>query len=237
MKIKIKFVILLLSLASLNSACEKEIDIITIEGYIRDEASIEPIAGIQIFVDAIKSSSGMGIITNGRRENVGQGTTDSKGYYKIKLKVFKEAERLEFFINGGHIKEGYVYSQPDIYLSTLNTHGNNRLDFKLSPTTLLKIKFKNASPVSDSDLFNFSYYSNGNGWVKGIVEKESCGTVAINEAANWVGKDVCGEYTVETIAEKVTQVSWTVTKNNVIMQYIDSVYVKRGVMNEFSINY
>ena len=86
-------------------------------------------------------------------------------------------------------------------------------------------------------MFNFSYTVYGNGWYKGILKKESCGTVAINEAANWIGKDVCGEYTVETIAEKSTQVYWNVLKNNVNHLYVDSVFVKRGVMNEFSINY
>lgn len=220
----------------LNSSCEKEMDAIIIEGIIREEGSNKPIAGIQIFVAAIESSPGMGII-GGRRDYVGQGTTDPVGYYRIKLKVFKKAERLDFDINAAHAKGGYVYTQQAVYLSDLNRRGNNNLDFSLSPVAVLKIKFKNASPVSDFDLFNFSYDSDGNGWVKGIVKKESCGAVAINEGANWIGKDVCGEYTVEAIADKAARVHWTVIKNNVTRQYIDSAYIRRGVINEFSINY
>ena len=119
MKPTLKFIILIFSIAFLNSSCEKDIETMTIEGTIRDEASLEPIAGILIFVDATKSPSGMGLL-GGKRESVGQGTTDLKGYYKIKLRVFKEAENLDLFINGANFKEGYVSIQPNVSLLTLN---------------------------------------------------------------------------------------------------------------------
>lgn len=235
MEMKIKITALLLSLVFISSSCKKEVDTITVEGFIKDEVSAEPVNGIQIFVAAIEpSSSGMGTI-GGRRENVGQGITASRGYYKIKLKVFKNTERLNFDINAARLKEGYVYRQQGVYTTTLNKQGNNSLDFTLSAIALLKIKFKNTVPNSNADLFNFSYTSIGNGWYKGILKKESCGTVEVNESADWIGKDVCVEYIVEAMAEKTTQVYWHVLKNSVNSLNIDSIYIKRGVLNEFSI--
>ena len=210
---------------------------ISVEGVVRDDASKAPLAGIHISIDGIKSPSGMGIITDGKRETVGRTTTDANGFYKVKLKVFKEAERLEFYLNPGKLKEGYVDRQQDIYLLTINKGGSNKVDLALSPTALLKIKFKNASPVSDSDFFYFGWYANGNGWTTGIKQKDNCGTVEASEALTWTGKDVCGNFTVETIAEQYTHVYWTVKKSEITTQFGDSVLVKRGIINEFSLNY
>lgn len=138
-------------------ACEKGelTDTITVEGILRDDASKAPIAGIVISIDGIKSPSGMGIITDGRRKSARRTTTDANGYFKVKLKIFKGAERLEFYLNPGKQKEGYVDRQENIYLSDINRNGNSKLNFTLSPTAVLRIKFKNISPVSDSDFFLF----------------------------------------------------------------------------------
>ncbi len=229
--------ILFLSIA-IGFSCKKEgIEIISVEGIVRDDASKQPLSNIVISIDGIKSPSGMGFITDGKRENVGQTTTDANGYYKVKLKVFSEAERLEFYLNPGKLKDGYVDRQQDIYLSDLNKGVSNKADFTLSPTALLKIDFKNVNPVSDADFFYFGWYADGNGWPKGIVQKESCGTVAASEALTWTGKDVCGTFTVGTIAEKYTYVYWTAKKSGITKQYTDSVFVKRGIVNEFSLNY
>lgn len=230
--------IILLLLITVTFSCTKEgIDTVTVEGVVRDDASKDPLVGIYISIDGIKSPSGMGIITDGKRETVGRTTTDANGYYKVKLKVFKEAERLEFYLNPGKIREGYVDRQQDIYLSSINKSGSNKVDLSLSPTALLKINFKNASPVSNSDFFYFGWYANGNGWTKGIIQKDNCGTVAASEALTWTGKDVCGNFTVETIAEQYSHVYWTVTKSGITKQYGDSVLVKRGIINQFSLNY
>src|SRR5690606_26562537 len=98
---KLKYnVTLLISFALIFCSCVKEnIDIFIIEGYITDSISHQPIGGVPIRVDAIKSPSGMGIVSGGNRETVGQATTDKKGYYKAKLKVFKGAQRLQIFLN------------------------------------------------------------------------------------------------------------------------------------------
>lgn len=229
--------IVFLSIAIIFSCKKENIESISVEGVVRDDASKQPLSGIFISIDGLKSPSGMGIITDGRRKAVGRTTTDANGYYKVKLKVFKEAERLEFYLNPGKLKDGYVDRQQDIYLSDLNRSGSNKIDFTLSPTALLKIKFKNANPVSDTDFFYFGWYAKGNGWTKGIIQKESCGTVAASEALTWTGKDVCGTFTVETIAEQYTHVYWTVKKSGITKQYRDSAFVKRGIVNEFSLNY
>ena len=208
----------------------------TIEGFINDQASLEPVAGVQIFVHAIKSPPGMGFL-GGKRESVGSGTTNSRGYYKIKMKVFKEAERIELFINGANLRAGYVYIQPIVYLPTLNRHGSNTLNYLLSPTALLKIKFKNLNPVSDTDFFSFSWYYTGQGLPKGVLQKESCGTIVQSEAGTFTGKDVCGEYTVDAVAESASYIYWTVRKNNVATQHIDPIFVRRGIVNTFVLNY
>lgn len=219
-------------------SCRKEgINTINVEGVVRDDASKKPIAEIFIAIDGIKSPSGMGIITDGKREAVGQARTDANGYYRVKLKVFKGAERLELYLNPGKMKDGYVERQQDVYISDIDKSGSNKLDFTLSPTAVLKIKFKNVNAVSDSDFFYFGWYANGNGWTKGVIQKENCGTIPVSEALTWTGKDVCGTYTIETIAELKTHVYWTVKKNGLTKQYRDSVFVKRGIENEFLLNY
>lgn len=234
---KPRYILILFLLMFLAFSCRKEgIKTFSVEGVVRDGASNLPLSGIIIYIDAIKSPTGMGIITDGNRENVGRVRTDANGYYKAKLKVFKSAESLEFYLNPGKPKEGYVERQQDVYLSELNKSGSNILNFTLSPTALLNINFKNVNPVSVADFFYFGWYANY-GTSLGIVKKESCGSVVASEALTWTGKDVCGIFTVETIAEKYTHVYWTVKKNDITKQYSDSVFVKRGIINEFSLNY
>jgi hypothetical protein len=242
---QIRYIVILLSVAlTANYSCTKEgifakeeADKMSVEGFVKDDASGEAITGVTIYIDAIKAPSGMGLITDGKRKRVGQTATDSKGYYKANLKIFKEAERLEFYLNPGKSKEGYVETQENVYLSDLNRHGNNKLNNTLSPTGLLRIKFKNVQPVSDADFFYYGWYDSGNGWTRGTIQKENCGTIAPSEALTWTGKDVCGIYTVETIAEGFTRVYWNVTKNGVTKNFSDSTFIKRGIINEFSLNY
>ena len=216
-------------------SCEKE-DKFIIEGVIRDAASDRPLEGISLKVDAIRSSSGWGILTDGRRETVASASTDANGYYRIKIKVFKLAESLEFYLNPD-ISQNHVSTMKDIMLSAINIRETNTMNFKLSPLSILKINFKNTAPVADDDFFSFGWYDNGTGWSKGVIGRLNCGTVQVNEAANWIGKDVCGSYNVNTVAEDYTHVYWTVKKNGLTTTYNDSIFVKVDMINEFTINY
>lgn len=49
--------------------------------------------------------------------------------------------------------------------------------------------------------------------------------------------DVCGVYTIEAVAGRKSDFSWYVTKNNETKLFLDSVFVERGVVNNFLINY
>src|ERR1035437_4131737 len=215
--------LLLLPLFLITSCSKEATDSFKIEGLVRDEITLKPIPGVEIFASAV---SGVGF---GRNENVGQAITDADGYYKLKLKVFKGAERLDLYVNGGSVKEGYNEIQQSLY-----PPASTVVDFKLSPTAILKIKFKNISPVSDKDFF---YFGSDETAGKGLIRKEICGTVMPSDAYTWKGKDVCGIQTIEKLAERFTRIYWAVTKNNIITNYRDSVYVNRGVINEFSLNY
>ena len=228
-----------LLLVFIQTSCKKDLanfQIITIEGVVKEDASKQALNGIFITIDAIKSpSSWEG--WDGKRETVESVTTDANGYYKVKLKVFKDAERLEFYLNPAKLNKDYVDSQRDVQLSTLNVNGNNKQDFTLSPIGILKIHFKNSTPVSATDFFYFGWYANGNGWPSGIIQKENCGTVPASQALTWTGKDVCGIFTVGTIAEQFTHVWWHVNKNGVIHDYQDSIFVSRVIVNDFQLNY
>ena len=228
-----------LLIAVLQSSCRKEFgntQIISIEGVIKDDASKQVLNGIFITIDAIKSpSSWEG--WDGYRKTVGSVTTDANGHYKVKLKVYNDAERLEFYLNPGKLNSGYVDSQPNIQLSSLNLNGNNKFDFTLSPIGILKIHFRNAIPIANTDFFYFGWSANGNGWPAGLLQKENCGTVSVSQALTWTGKDVCGIFTIGTIAEQFTHIWWHVEKGGVINLYRDSVYVKRGVVTDFNLNY
>ncbi len=221
-------------------SCLKEpTETITIEGTVQDKVSKQPLRDVYIIIDGIKSAtSGFGgIIGNGERKNVGNVITDVNGHYKVKLNVFKGADRVNFYLNPEHPKKGYVENQEDFYLSAIRSNGN-LVNFKLSPTAKLKINFKNVTPFSDADFFYFGWYvSYGEGWPEGVIQEENCGTVKHDEAITWTGKDVCGTYTIGTFADQYTRVYWLVKKNGIQKEYRDSVYVKRGALNQFSLNY
>ncbi|WP_242917563.1 Ig-like domain-containing protein [Pontibacter liquoris] len=229
-------VLMWMSVTLIFSSCVREdVDVFTIEGYITDEISHQPIAGVPITFIAIKSPSGMGILNGGNSETAGQATTNEKGYYKAKLKVIKEANGLEMQINEDHLREGYMYITHPIPISDLRKGSNSTFSHTLSPTAILKIKFVNISPVSDLDEFQLLWSTPG--WAKGIIDKQSCGTVKESEVNKWIGKDVCGVYTIDVVAGYKKDIDWMVTKNNIERRFSDSVYVKLGEINEFQINY
>lgn len=231
-------IMLLILVCLVFSACEKEdVKIYDIEGKITDDILNQPIEGVHITIDAVKSPSGMGVITSGRRETVGETTTDISGYYKVRLVVFDEAQRLEIAINENSQKEGYTDGFIDASLSSLSKGVKNMLSHKLSPTAILKIRFANTSPQSDTDKFILNWCNCGQGLTKGILNRESCGAVKESEGGQWVGKDVCGVYTVEAVAGRKSHFSWYVTENNETKLYLDSVFVERGVLNEYVIHY
>lgn len=231
-----------LSFLALSFSCEladTDTVLLPVEGIISDHISGEPVAGLTLNIDAIKSPSGMGIITDGSRVTAAQTTTDSKGYYKAKLKIFEGAETLEFILNSGHEKAGYVETKHTFDFPDLNGSGN-KIDFTMSPTALLLLKIKNTQPASDSDYFGLGWHDRitewSRGWTRGILEKENCGTVTENGLI-WIGKDVCANYVVEAIAGDYIFIYWTVKKDGVTNEYKDSTYVERGIMNEYILNY
>lgn len=178
----------------------------------------------------------MGVINGGKRETLATTQTDTNGHFKLQMEVFKAAERLEIRFNELLEKTGYVYSSKSIDIAAISLKGDNKMDFTLSPTATLQIKFKNTNPIDEYDLFNFNWWTDGSASTKGILQNENCGTV-IEEPKGWTGKDVCGTRTVETIAEKPTAIYWTVTKNGTTTKYSDSVYAKRDQTTGYTINY
>ncbi|PVY39507.1 carboxypeptidase-like regulatory domain-containing protein [Pontibacter virosus] len=234
MRYKIHLIILLLLLL-LTGSCERyDVDIFTIEGYVTDELN-QPVAGIAIGVDAVKTPSGMGIITDGKRKSAGNATTQENGYYSAKLKVFKDADRLEVALNENML-DGYTYRTESAYLPTLNSKGKNTLNFTLYTTAILRIKFVNTKPASDNDTFKFYYYGIWTG--KPHTRKmESCATVQENDNFQWIGKDVCGIYTVEAIVGDEAPIVWYVTKNGETKEFRATILIERGVVNEYLIQY
>jgi hypothetical protein len=239
MKSMRSFLILLFFSAIIFSCKKDQGETISLEGIVTDDISHQPIAGIGIQVDAIKSSTGWGILSDGKRAWAGRALTDQNGHYKLSAKIFEGAERLEFYISERNMNPSYSHTSADLYLSNVNRSGNNKVDFELSPIALLKINFKNATPVSDSDFFYFGWYHiGGSGTViAGSTQKEDCGTIPPSAAITWTGKDVCGAFTVQTLAGRYTRVYWTVKKGGVTTNFHDSVFINRGMLNQFSINY
>lgn len=221
----------------LTTSCEKEEkDTMTVEGFVLDQITKEPVAGVAIEVDAIKPPTGMGIITDGKRKRAATAITDINGFYHCKLKLFEEAERCEFKLNVNQVKNYATERTKDFYLKDLSRGTVNTLDFELIPITLLKISFNNDRPISDNDFFYFNFYSETSIGGK-IVESQTCGSVIETEAGTWRGKDVCGTTTVETEADRYTYIYWTVEKNNLRNSYRDSTYCERGKVSEFIIKY
>lgn len=66
------FFILFLTLTIIFSCKKENIETISVEGVVTDDASNQPLPGMFISIDGIKSPSGMGLITDGKRETVGR---------------------------------------------------------------------------------------------------------------------------------------------------------------------
>ena len=234
MKNQRTFFIILLASSLLAMNCKKKeaTKTIIVEGIIKDNISNAPVAGIGISIDAIKSPTSMGMSISGRRENIEKLETDINGYYYAKLKVFQDAETLEFNFNRFPHVPAIGYESMSRYLEIVNLKpsASNNIDFLISPITILKIKFENMIPQSDSD--RFSCIIPGN-----LIDIENCGSVNPTEALNWAGANVCGTYNCETYAEKITKVFWSYRENSISYNRIDSILTKRNIINVIQLEY
>ena len=230
---KINFIALfVISLFAMNCKKQEVTKTIIVEGVVRDNISNAPVAGIGISIDAIKSPTSMGISASGRRENAEKLVTDNNGYYYAKLKVFQDAETLEFNFNQFPYVStiGYERMSRDLEIVNLKPSESNNIDFLISPMTVLKIEFKNTNPQNDSD--RFSCIIPGN-----LINIENCGSINPTEALSWVGRNVCGIYNCETYAEKLTRVFWSYRENGISYNRIDSMLTKRNVINVIQLEY
>jgi hypothetical protein len=221
----------------LLSACIKDDSrIITVEGHAIDKLSKQPVADLPILVEAVKNGTGTLLTFGGKSAFVGNVKTDANGYYKGRFKIFPEADHLVFYVNALSENPHYIDLKDELYLSEANPNGTTNLDFFVVPKSLLKISFRNATPVSDSDFFSFNYGALGR-WSGRMITEEDCGTVSHNTAYQWIGKNVCGNVTVEVEAERAAMVNWEVIKNGSVRTYFDSVFIRRNLTNEMIINY
>ena len=216
-------------------SCEKEdTNRMRLKGRISDAYTNKPLSNVKISIDAIKSSSGMGIITGGKRMRIANFVTNENGDYDVKLKVFDGAENFYFYINAGSEKAGYVYIEDYIAISEIK---NSKVDFSLNPTALLKINYKSINPFDEKDSFTFHWNSLSEGFARGIVTEDYCGTVRQGTNYYWIGKDVCGSRLIETIAEVSVRIGWKGNKNGVDFNNEGKVIAKIGVITEFNIFY
>jgi hypothetical protein len=230
-----KFIGLIFLMASLFifTSCEKWGDDITIiEGVIRDHQNGQPVAGSYISVDAIKSPASFAISFSGYRKVIGTARSDQNGVYKIKCKIPKDAQSIDIKANEDLSKTDYSRVLMSKDIADINMSGNNRFDLKVGAVSLLKVKFKNTSPVSSSDYLNISWFG-----AFSLLQTENCGTVLPDEALFWKGMDVCGSYTLSVPADTNTTIKWSVKKNDIWTIKETNVFAKRGMVTEFVIAY
>ena len=228
--------IFLLIFSLLTVSCEKQNNSksIIVKGVIRDQISNRPVADIKIFISAIKSPSGMGIIAGGRRESITQVVTDNNGRFYANLEVFDEAESLEFKINEFSISmpspNNYDSKSSAYKISDMNLTSPNSIDFYILPLTNLRIEFKNTLSQNDSDFFQCII-------PRRILSIENCGIVKPTEALNWEGANVCGVYNCETYADTMTRIVWRYRENGIFYDKRDSIFTKRNVNNIIKLEY
>jgi hypothetical protein len=209
----------------------------SIEGFVRDQYNATPVAGVTISVTAIKpSSGGVGLNLDSKSEMVGNAVTDASGYYKLNMNVFEAATRLDIYATYGFRKVGYTDFGAALQLSALNRTGSNHQDFLMTPSATLQIKYKNANPVAATDTFSFGYYNLRFPVTMYVLDTSNCGTIP-NKSGYWIGRDVCGQYSIIASAEQKCTVYWNVRKNGTRIDYRDSIFVPRGSTTVYNINY
>lgn len=231
---RIKMILCALILCSFFSCEKQDTNKMRLKGRISDAYTNKPLANVKISIDAIKPSSGMGIITSGKRMRIADFVTNENGDYDVKLKVFEGAENFYFYVNAGSEKVGYVYIEDYIVISEIK---NSNVDFSINPTALIKINYKSINPFNEKDSFFFNWHSLSKGFARGIVKEDFCGTVRQGTNYYWIGKDVCGSRLIETIAEVPIRIGWKGTKNGVDFNSEGNVVAKIGVTTEFNIFY
>ena len=205
----------------------------TITGTVTDKENNQPVAGVPISVDAIEPLGTPGF--GGIRKHEGQGITDANGHYSINVGIFKGVQSLQLFVNQGNGNTGYWFSNSTVNIADLNPSKSNNKDFTLVPLAILNVNYKNITRYSDSDLFRFYVFSNPSGEV---VNRTYCGSIHEDSLdASWTGKDVCGTNSLMEAADHEAIITWDVYRKGVHNSFEDSVFVKRGVVTNFDINY
>jgi hypothetical protein len=199
-----------------------------ISGYVKDRIDQRPVPQTQIYAESVIPT-----IFGASGSLVASSVTNGDGYYTARVNPIEKATSYRLFFS----KKNYAEGQNSAIVADLKFNQNNILpDLLLTPTTILKIHFKNISPSNENDFFYFGFYSEGTwgGYIKG---DESCGSINASEARTWRGKDVCGITTTEVAAEQSTHVYWTVEKNGIRKEYSGVIFCKCDVVSDYYINY
>lgn len=196
-----KLLYLLLVLV-LFSDCKKKLLNTTIEGYVTDYYTGEPIAGAEVLLIESKIKCNEFRVIETQRVSA---ITNEIGYYKIKYKMFsgKRTDWIyaskddEYFKAQADFPPDYDYCKD----KQLKPGQKNRIDIRMKGKSTTVYHIKNITPFNQDDLFN---------WGNHLLEGMNVDTIIYN-------RNNLGPYTARLI--------WEVTKNNVTNTFEDSVFV------------
>lgn len=226
--------LLIFSILFLTGCAKKDDpDVLTIDGYITDEKNQQPVKDADIMVVGKVSGMGWNLFPSKEYKT----KTDQNGYFKLQFSPYLSADYYELSANEFSESTAYSFDELWIPADSLHSERNRSVSIKLKPATTLRIIFKNASPVNDSDLFHFWTYTDQLVSFKKADQLEVYGSVTSEYGDHWLGKDVHASRTGQSPAEEYAYIRWTVQKNNVIKDFNDSVYCPRDKETSFEINY
>lgn len=200
-------------------------------GIAIDDKTGQPLASLNIRVVGHNNSGGVWFGTS-EKVDLGTALTDAAGRFRLNFTKWEAAQTFEFYFS---VPPGYF--RRFFTLDANKVHSGDTV-IKFTKETMLRIAFKNTSPVDANDRLSFHHY-NAEAEFGYVISP--CTTTLVSGIINvdgyFVGGNVEGSQTCPVAADRKHYINYAVRKSGVTTVYKDSVYCARNMTNVYNLNY
>jgi hypothetical protein len=230
-----KYLFLFIALSAI-AGCFKDVENISgpqieYRGKAIDDKTGQPLANLKINVVGHNNSGGI-LFGTSERVDLGYAYTDSRGNFFLRFKKWEAAQTFEFSFSiiPGYYGRFFTLEAKDVH------SGDTTIQF--TNESILKVYFKNTSPVDGNDGLSFSTYSDDAVFGYPLT---SCTTTVLSGVSapefyfivgNGEGSKSC-----PVGADRKYYINYRVRKSGVVTSYRDSVFCTRGAINTYNLNY